>query len=198
LRFPAISLTANVAAVAEDLTDLNSTDAGQWNVLAGIFQPIFNSGRLKAQMKAQRARAEQSQHVYVRTLQNAFREVEDSLVGVRTYRSEHAARRRQVEAAANTLRLSEARYNGGVVDYLEVLDSERTLFDAELEESSTRRLTLVAFVTLYKALGGGWSLEPEEGEDAAEDGEAPGTQRVDVEQSTPDQDESAEGIAQLE
>ena len=115
-------------------------------------------------MKAQRARAQQSQHAYVRTLQNAFREVEDSLVGVQTYRSEHAARRRQVDAAANTLRLSEARYDGGVVDYLEVLDSERTLFDAQLEESSTRRLALVAFVTLYKALGGGWSPEDEDAE----------------------------------
>ena len=62
LRFPALSLTAEVSAVAEDLTDLNSTDAGQWNVMAGIFQPLFNSGRLKAQKKAQQARAEQAQH----------------------------------------------------------------------------------------------------------------------------------------
>ncbi|MBW2500910.1 MAG: efflux transporter outer membrane subunit [Deltaproteobacteria bacterium] len=185
MRFPAISLTANVAAVAEDLTDLNSTDAGQWNVLAGIFQPIFNSGRLKAQMKAQRARAQQSQHAYVRTLQNAFREVEDSLVGVQTYRSEHAARRRQVDAAANTLRLSEARYDGGVVDYLEVLDSERTLFDAELEESSTRRLALVAFVTLYKALGGGWSPEDEDAEGEGRGGKVPDGAVADAAESPP-------------
>jgi multidrug efflux system outer membrane protein len=149
-------------------------------------------------MKAQRARAQQSQHAYVRTLQNAFREVEDSLVAVQTYRSEHAARRRQVEAAANTLRLSEARYNGGVVDYLEVLDSERTLFDAALEESATRRQALVAFVTLYKALGGGWSEESEEGEGAAEDAEDPGTQRVDVDPRAPGEGERSEGVAQLE
>ena len=159
LRFPSLSLTAQVAGVAEDLTDLNSTDAGQWNVAAGIFQPIFNSGRLKAQKEAQEARAEQLGYAYVATLQNAFREVEDSLIGIATLRREHAARARQVEAAAGAARLSRARYDGGVVDYLEVLDSERSLFDAELAESAVRREALVAYVTLYKALGGGWSQE---------------------------------------
>jgi len=161
LRFPALSLTANVSTVAEDLTDLNYGDAGQWNVMAGVFQPIFNSGRLKAQMKAQTARAEQSLHVYIGTLQNAFREVEDSLVSVETYRSELEARQRQVKAASNARRLSQARYDGGVVDYLEVLDSERTLFNAELEQSTVNRLALTAFVDLYKALGGGWTERDE-------------------------------------
>ncbi len=170
LRFPSLSLTAQVSAVAEDLTDLNSTDAGQWNVMAGIFQPIFNSGRLKAQMKAQTARAEQAGHRYVFVLQDAFREVEDSLIAVETLRREHAARQRQVVAARNAARLSTARYDGGVIDYLEVLDSERTLFDAELEESSIRREAMTAFVTLYKALGGGWSDpdEPDEESGTAE------------------------------
>jgi len=162
LRFPAISLTAQVSAVADGLTDLNAIDAGQWNLVAGIFQPLFNSGQLKAQMKAQRARAEQAQHSFIGILQNAFREVEDSLVAIGTLRREHAARQRQVAAATNAARLSQARYDGGVVDYLEVLDSERTLFDAELAESSIKRESLISFVTLYKALGGGWIAEEEE------------------------------------
>jgi multidrug efflux system outer membrane protein len=71
-------------------------------------------------------------------------------------RREREARERQVKAARSALRLSQARYDGGVIDYLEVLDSERALFDAELEESSVRRESLTAYVTLYKALGGGW------------------------------------------
>lgn len=162
LRFPALSLTANVSAVAESLTDLNSTDAGEWNVLAGIFQPLFNSGQLKAQMKAQTARTEAAYHDYLGTLQNAFREVESALVGVETYEREYSARDRQVTAAKNTLRLSQARYDGGVVDYLEVLDSERTLFDADLEASATKREALTAFVTLYKVLGGGWGITNDE------------------------------------
>lgn len=173
LRFPALSLTAEISAVAEDLTDLNSSDAGQWNVLAGVFQPLFNSGQLKAQMRAQTARAQQALHSYVAAVQNAFREVEDSLVAVETLKREHAARLRQTVAARNAVRLSQARYDGGVVDYLEVLDSERTLFDAELQESEVRQATLNAFVTLYKALGGGWfEEEVEEEEEEPSEGDA--------------------------
>lgn len=172
MRFPALSLTAEVSAVAESLTDLNSTDAGEWNVLAGIFQPLFNSGQLKAQMKAQRARAEQAQYRYVGVLQNAFREVEDSLVAIRTFHDERAARQRQVAAARNAARLSRARYDAGVVDYLEVLDSERALFDAELSQSLVRREELTSYVTLYKALGGGWSPEEEEADETEQDQEA--------------------------
>jgi multidrug efflux system outer membrane protein len=75
---------------------------------------------------------------------------------VRTLRIEHEARARQVIAARNAARLSRARYDGGGVDYLEVLDSERSLFGSELDESATRQATLSAVVGLYKALGGGW------------------------------------------
>ncbi len=82
MRFPALSLTAEVSAIADGLTDLNSTDSGEWNIFAGIFQPLFNSGQLKTQMKAQRAVAEQAQHLFIGTLQNAVREVEDSLVAI--------------------------------------------------------------------------------------------------------------------
>ncbi len=167
LRFPALSLTANVSAIAEGLTDLNSTDSGEWNVFAGIFQPLFNSGQLKAQMKSQTARADQARHRYLGVLQNAFREVEDALVAITTLRREHAARQRQVSAARNAARLSQARYDGGVVDYLEVLDSERTQFDAELSESSIRREALTSFVSLYEALGGGWEREEEFTQDAS-------------------------------
>ena len=74
-------------------------------------------------------------------------------------RTEHAARSRQVLAARNAARLSRARYDGGVVDYLEVLDSERSLFSAELDESATRQAALTALVRLYEALGGGWAPE---------------------------------------
>jgi multidrug efflux system outer membrane protein len=172
LRFPAISLTAEVSAIAEGLTDLNSTDAGEWNILAGIFQPLFNSGQLKAQMRAQRARAEQAQHAYIGVLQNAFREVEDALVGIEYLRVEREARGRQVVAASNAARLSRARYDGGVVDYLEVLDSERSQFEAELAESAIRRDALTAYVTLYKALGGGWTPDPDEEDQVDEEEDA--------------------------
>jgi multidrug efflux system outer membrane protein len=87
----------------------------------------------------------------------AFRDVEDALISVRAFRAELAARNRQVKAARNAARLSRARYDGGSVDFLEVLDSERNLLDAELAESAAHRAAVVALVRLYEALGGGWS-----------------------------------------
>ena len=85
-----------------------------------------------------------------------------------TFRREFAARSRQVSAAENVLRLSQARYEGGVVDYLEVLDSERTFFDAELRHSQAQRSVLTSFISLYKALGGGWDARVLEDEDERE------------------------------
>jgi multidrug efflux system outer membrane protein len=157
LRYPSITLTGSLGAVSDELSDLDADDAETWSIAANIFAPIFNSGQLKAQAEAQRARTEQALLDYEATLQQAFREVEDALVAVRTLREEHAARQRQVVAARNAARLSRARYDGGVVDYLEVLDSERSLFASALDESATLQQSLNAIVQLYKALGGGWT-----------------------------------------
>ena len=157
LRYPSFTLTGTLGLISDELSELNSGEAKAWNAAGGIFQPLFNSGRLKAQAQAQRARTEQVLEDYEATIQQAFREVEDALVGVRTFRAEHAARSRQVAASRNAARLSRARYDGGVVDYLEVLDTERTLFSSELDESAARQQALAAVVQLYKALGGGWT-----------------------------------------
>ena len=159
LRYPSISLTGRYGAGSTDLSDLNSSDAETWSVGANILAPIFNSGQLKAQADAARERAKQSVLIYESTLQQSFREVEDALVAVRTYNDENEAQARRALAAKNAARLSRARYDGGVVDYLEVLDTERTLFNAELAQSETLQLYFNAIVRLYGALGGGWSVE---------------------------------------
>jgi len=159
-RFPSLTLTGILGVESTDLSDLNSGDADFWNVNAGLFAPIFNAGKLKANVEIERARTEQALLDYESTLQQAFREVEDALVAVRTLHAEHAAQRRRLGAARNAARLSQARYDGGVVDYLEVLDSERTRFDAELAESATLQAYFSAIIELYKALGGGWRVEP--------------------------------------
>jgi hypothetical protein len=159
LRYPSISLTGSFGAESTDLSDLNSGDAETWGFGANLFAPIFNSGQLKAQAEAARERAKQAALVYEGTLQQSFREVEDALVSVRTYNVENQAQARRAFAARNAARLSRARYDGGVVDYLEVLDTERTLFNAELAQSETLQLYYNAIVRLYGALGGGWSIE---------------------------------------
>jgi multidrug efflux system outer membrane protein len=156
LRYPSIGLFGSLGLESDDASDFTSSDAKTWAIGANLFAPIFNSGKLKAQSGIQRARTEQAMLNYESTLQRALREVEDALTAVRTYKIEHAARTRQAIAARNAARLSRARYDGGVVDYLEVLDSERSQFNAELDQSSTLRQYLNSIVELYKALGGGW------------------------------------------
>ena len=159
LRYPSFSLTGSYGALSDDLGDLNNGDAESWGVAGSLFAPILNWGQLKAQSEAQRARAEQAQQTYEATLQQAFREVADALVAVQTYRREHQAYRRQAAAARNAERLSQARYDAGVVDYLEVQELSRSLFSAELNESESYQRVMSALVELYQALGGGWIPE---------------------------------------
>ena len=159
LRWPSLSLTGSLGLESNELSTLTESGSDYWSAGAGILAPLFNAGRNKSRVEVERARTEQALLVYEQTVQRAFREVEDALVAVRTYRSEHAARSRQVDAARSAARLSRARYDGGVTSYLEVLDTERSLFNAELAESQTLRLYYNSIIELYKALGGGWLPE---------------------------------------
>ncbi|MCC6075086.1 efflux transporter outer membrane subunit [Pseudomonas sp. GCM10022188] len=156
-RLPSLSLTASFGYASRDLSDLIEGDSESWSVLGNLFAPIFNAGQLKSIEEAQRQRAEQARLNYEQAVINGLRDVDDSLTGLRTSGNEHLARQRQLAAARTAARLSRARYDGGLVSYLEVLDSERSLFQAELLESQTRQQQLSAAVSLYRALGGGWS-----------------------------------------
>lgn len=156
LRFPAIRLTGSFGVASDELSGLSS-GTEIWGVGVDILAPIFDAGRRRAQVDEEVARTEQALNAYEQSILGALREVEDALAGIQGYREELAARNFQVAAAQSASSLSRARYNGGVTDYLEVLDSERSLFSAELAASQVRRLELVALVQLYRALGGGWS-----------------------------------------
>lgn len=159
LRYPSLSLTGSYGSVSDDLSDLNDSSAESWGIAGNLFAPIFNWGQLKAQSEIQRARTEEALYDYEATLQQAFREVADALVAVRTYRETYAAYSFQAEAARNAERLSRARYDSGIVGYLEVLEADRSLFTAELNESASLQDALNALVGLYSSLGGGWVRE---------------------------------------
>ena len=156
LRFPSLSLTGTLGLASDDLDDFISSDNKVWGISADLLGPIFDAGRGRSRVEAERARTEQLLNAYQLTVLQAFQEVEDSLIAIQTYRREAEAREAQVAAAQSAAELSRARYDGGVTSYLEVLESERSLFRTELLASSTRREQIVSIVTLYKALGGGW------------------------------------------
>jgi multidrug efflux system outer membrane protein len=158
-RWPSLALTGSFGFESQELSTLTQSGSGFSSIGGSIFQPLFNSGRNKRQVEIEQARTQQALLAYEQTVQRAFGEVEDALIAVRTYKAEHEARARQVAAARSAAKLSRARYDGGASSYLEVLDAERSLFDAELTESQTLRLYINAVIELYKALGGGWDPE---------------------------------------
>jgi multidrug efflux system outer membrane protein len=102
-------------------------------------------------------------NIYENVALSAFKEVEDALISIQTIRQEIVAQRQRYTAAVNAEYLSNERYDKGQTSYLEVLESQRQSFDAQLSYSQARRDLLGAHVALYKALGGGW-LSPEEEE----------------------------------
>ncbi len=159
LRFPSISLTGMFGTASSELSTLATGDAIVWSVSGSILGPIFNFGKNKRRVEIERERMRQDSLFYVKTVINAFREVEDALITVQTLRDESKARIKQMGAAENAAMLSQARYDGGVTSYLEVLDSERSQFNAQLSASETYQQYLTAYINLYKVLGGGWLNE---------------------------------------
>jgi len=159
-RFPSLKLTGNVGAKR---TTLGGATSGNFffNLGANLLGPIFNRGALQAVADAERARTEQVLNQYEQTVLNAFREVEDALIGVETYSLEHEARLRQLEAARSALSTTQVLYDGGLITYMEVIDLQKGVFGAELMASEALQQHHASIVQLYKALGGGWT--PPEG-----------------------------------
>ena len=160
-RFPAISLTGSGGLGSSDVNNL-LTNGFVWSVGAALTGPLFNFGKNKRRVEVEKHKTEQAVYAYRKTVLNAFRGVEDALVGVRTFKVEYEARTHQVEAAESALYLSEMRYDKGVTSYLEVLEQQRQQFESQLAESLAHQEFLTSYVKLYKELGGGWISQEEE------------------------------------
>ena len=163
LRFPAISLTGALGVASTDLGAV-TTEGGVWSVGGTLLGPIIDFGKNKRRVEIEEQKTQQALYQYENTVLIAFREVDDALAEIATYRQELAAIDRQQKAAKNANNLSKERYDKGVSSYLEVLDTERTLFNADLQQSELQQRYLNAFVNLYKALGGGWVNQAERNE----------------------------------
>ncbi len=136
---------------------------GSWFGPQGLFAfapsltlPIFNSGRIAANVDSAEARAEIARLAYDQTVQQALRDVSDSLVELRKRREFRIHQEALALAARDAVRLSNIRYTGGVTSYLEVLDSERQVFEADLGLVRSQRDEVLAVVRIYRSLGGGW------------------------------------------
>ena len=154
--FPTISLTASTGFESSALLNLLKTSNGTWLIAPAANLPIFNAGAIRAGVRIAEARREQALLAYRQTVQQAFREVADSLAGCRKLAELRTQQEGLVESLRASVEVADLRYQGGVSSYLEYLDSERQLLDAQLQLVQVRREELTNVVTLYRALGGGW------------------------------------------
>jgi len=157
LLFPQISLTGFLGWESTDLGNLVTTPARTWGIAGNLIHPLFNAGKNKRRVEVTESQYRQTLYAYESVILQAFREVEDSLIDYRKSGERRVSQAARVEAERRVLSLAETRYRGGVSNYLEVLDAQRSLFDAELDSVQSINDQLVAMVRLYKALGGGWS-----------------------------------------
>lgn len=158
LFFPTISLTGFLGGVSGDLTKFMGGEGAVWSLTPGLFQPIFNSGRLKRNVEAEQARFNAALANYRQAAFNGYREVADSLVTIEKL----AQIRREQELGVNALEdaslLARERYDSGLASYIEILTADQDLFTRQLRLAQTRGAELRARSGLYRALGGGWQV----------------------------------------
>ena len=159
-RFPAISLTGLLGVASADISALTANGPA-FSIGASLLGPLFEFGKNKKRVEIERYKTEQVLYEYERTVITAFQEVEDALVEISTYKDELQVMQDYVNAATNARNLSKERYDKGVTSYLELLESERQAFEAELRFSETTQRLFNGYTKLYKALGGGWLSEEE-------------------------------------
>ena len=157
--FPTVSLTGFLGTSSRDVADLFEGDSKAWNYAGNVTVPIFTAGRIRGQIEAAEAIQQQALFNYQQVIQDAFREVDDSLIDQDRTRETLDAQGQQVQALQDYARLANLRYDEGYSSYLEVLDAERSLFNVDLRYTQTQADLFRALVDLYKAMGGGWSLQ---------------------------------------
>ncbi|HEY6643704.1 efflux transporter outer membrane subunit [Povalibacter sp.] len=161
LLFPSISLTGAFGSVSPELDNLFKNPAQAWSAAGGILQPIFQGGRLRANVKRAEAVREELKAEYARTVQNAFREVLDSLQGQSIIAGVSQANADQVAALTRATELAELRYDQGDIAYIDLLDVRRGLFQAQIDEVAAQRDALLNAVDLALAVGGSMGARAE-------------------------------------
>ena len=156
LYYPRISLTAALGVASPQLSDLVSGPARLWNVAGALAQPIFDAGRIAGQVAQAEAQQAQLVAAYRKAVQAAFADVDDALSATARIRDELGALTEQIDALKTAARLARLRFDNGYTDFIEVLDAERSLFQAELAQSNRQGAALASVVDVYKSRGGGW------------------------------------------
>ncbi len=158
-RFPQIQLTGTFGYASDELNSLFNPESELWNIAAGGILPVFNAGKLAANQRAAQARYEQALTAYSKTVLQAFADVEGTLLNRKELIEQRNRLLKYRDEAAATLNVANDRYGKGLVDYLTILDAQQVRINAELQVISVEYEILSNYVSLCRALGGGWDLK---------------------------------------
>lgn len=155
--FPSLSLTGSLGFESSDLSHFFRTPI--WGHAANLLSPVFQYGKNKGRFEAAKAVREQKVLAYQKSVLNGFREVSDGLTHFQKAKVIRKLNEELEVSARSYLKLANLQYINGVVAYIDVLDAQRKLFEAEIDLNTSVRNEYLSLVSLYKALGGGWSLD---------------------------------------
>ena len=155
-RYPSFALSGNIGLSALTLGALGASGSGVAALLAGVSIPLFNGGALKAQVDAHDAALAAAGSAYQGTVLTALKDVEDSLVALKSSQERRTTLQRAAEAADNASLIARQRYGSGLIDFQTVLDTQRTQLNVQDNLAAARTDVATAQVRLVKALGGGW------------------------------------------
>jgi multidrug efflux system outer membrane protein len=159
LYFPTISLTGQGGTASSSLSNLFTGPSRVWAYAGSLVGPIFTFGAVSGQVAQAEAAQRSALYSYQYSIQNAFADVESSLVASQKLQQQQAAQERLVAALSDYARLATLQYNGGYTSYTTVLQAEQSLFPAQLALASLRASVFSSSVNIYKAMGGGWVVE---------------------------------------
>jgi NodT family efflux transporter outer membrane factor (OMF) lipoprotein len=155
--FPRISLTASGGTASSELSGLFKSGSFGWSFAPQAILPLFDFGARRAGVESARAGRDIAVAQYEKSIQTAFREVSDALAGQATFSEQLRAQQAVAAAEADRFSLSDLRYRSGTASYLDLLDAQRSLFNAQQQAIEANLARLQNQVTLYRVLGGGWS-----------------------------------------
>jgi len=154
--YPTISLTGLFGYSSTSLSSLFDNQSKVWQFAGALKMPIFTAGAIAGQVEAAEATQQQALFAYQKSIQQGFREVNDALVDQDRTKVQLQAQKRQVKALEEYATIARLRYENGYTSFIEVLDAERSLFNAQLQYTQSQQVEFQAMINLYKAMGGGW------------------------------------------
>ena len=161
--FPSIQLTGQGGYQSSALTSLFQPNAAFFNMVGSLTQPIFDGGRILGNFEFTQARQDELLQVYRKTVVQAFADVDNALMSIRQTTEKLRLQREVVAASRRAFQLSEQQLRAGTADIVTVLNTQLTLFQAEDSLAQFQLARLLAVVSLYQALGGGWAPKTTEG-----------------------------------